>query len=139
MSDQTAQLQAAHCLPDADGLVLAAGVEDLTIRRESEGRDPALVTDQAEQLVSRACVPKPDGSIMSARGDDVAVRRKGHTLDTAFVSFEAPQRRSRADAPEPDRRVLTGCRQREIVGGECQRRDPARVAGNLSLILARGQ
>src|SRR5438067_1388584 len=79
---------AALEVPQADGLVAAAGQGRLAVRRERHGPDVVGVPGEAVELGAAGDVPQPHGAVVPAREGPFAVGREGHANGRPGVALE---------------------------------------------------
>src|SRR5262249_9225788 len=78
----------ASCPPEADGLVVTAGGEAVTLRGEGDTIDRAVVPFKDRIPLPGGRVPEPERPVLAARDQQPAVRREGQGGDGVVMAVE---------------------------------------------------
>ena len=78
---QAAAVGAGHRIPKADGFVVAGASQQLAVRSESQGSDPARVAMKSDARLAGRRVPELEDAIAAAGCDGRAIRAEGDRAD----------------------------------------------------------
>src|SRR5262245_20551964 len=134
MARERGQLLGFSPVPELDCSVIAAGGEDLAIRRKGHGLDRGAVSRQRDKLLAGNRVPYFGGVIVASRRDVHAVSRIGQTAERQRVSLQDDARigergeREQKRNQEPAERLIRECHPGPSLSG----RDPVRRCSHAS-------
>src|SRR5688572_14777050 len=97
-----AKLFAVVGVPDAEGLVAAAGGDEFAIGAEQGKSDRGVVIAECEQDLAALALPDLGRLVSAGRNDAVAIRAEGSVPYGAVMTFEVARLQDDVEVPQAD-------------------------------------